>query len=117
MPIRKFQIHCSNVEDRPQDHDYDVILSTPAGEGTLATLFRSQSSEWSHPGEKVLEILDNGNGYKILHQSDSQLSGKVTRQIQYHELSELFILLAILNRSGSLDNPSAIEVVGDLLPL
>ena len=71
-------------------HDYDVTVEL-TDDGTLYTMYRSKNNYWDESvrGEKVMSILDDGDGITI--------SPKVGKNLDYAETAELFALLSFIN--------------------
>jgi hypothetical protein len=67
------------------NHEYTITKKNSA-KGEVTTLFRSLSSDWTEAvrGEKVLKMIDSGNGVTFDREMQS---------LDYSELAELQILL------------------------
>lgn len=65
-------------------YEYEILLEETE-KGTLYSLHFSSSRKWTFPGDKILSILDTGNGWK--------LSQKIGKEMDYSFATELKILL------------------------
>lgn len=75
-----------NINGPVDSHEYDIDLNLEGGVGY--TLYRSNSSEWTDPGEEVATLKDDGDGIFICH-------GDTEIRMDYHEADELLALLLI----------------------
>lgn len=75
-----------------KEHDYNISVQD-INKGTLYGLYRSMSSNWTEGcrGEKVMEILDDGNGY----------ISKLSKNLDYSQGVELLILLTFMNHNDN----------------
>lgn len=87
--IKTFQI-VDDMGEEGYSHDYDVTVED-TDEGTLYTMYRSKNHFWNEDarGEKVMSVLDNGDGYTF--------SPRVGKELDYAEGSELYAILAFIN--------------------
>jgi hypothetical protein len=69
-------------------HDYNLVVD----ENTFK-LHYSNASHWHHKGELILELENDGNGYKLLVPLEKK------HRINYSEAEELYILLSAAKES------------------
>lgn len=69
-------------------YDYDLVI-----EDNQYKLFYSNAEHWSHKGELVLGLEDDGWGYKLIKSLDKK------HRIDYSETLELYILLVAVKES------------------
>ena len=84
-------------------HDY-TIFCKKIKKGILYELYISPKEDWAedYKNEKVLSIVDNGNGYKI--------SYHIGKNIEYHKMVELYVLLSFIQHYDDIYKGSIIKV-------
>jgi hypothetical protein len=70
------------------EYDYDLVI-----EDNQYKLFYSNAEHWTHKGELVLGLEDDGEGYKLIKPLDEK------NRIDYSEAEELYILLSCVKES------------------
>jgi hypothetical protein len=87
-----------NLKDQQGNVDYTVIHEEFEKHVSQTTLYRSMDKLWSDPGEKLLQLRNDGNGFVMSyrHASFPKLSKKKI-ELPYNSWAELFLLMKTVN--------------------
>lgn len=88
LKTRKFVL-----KDSDGVQDYTVIHEEFKESVRVTTMYRSENKIWIRPGEMILRVIDDGNGYFITHQEDRFTRG----QIGYHTWANMFLLMRTIH--------------------
>jgi hypothetical protein len=72
-----------------EKHEYDILVEE-TDDGTLYSMFRSNSAVWTIAGEFIVSIRDTGGGFTF--------SKKLTKELDYSEFIEMKILFNLVAR-------------------
>ena len=75
-------------------HEYDIVEHVNGEGHEIVTLYRSNDPIWSESarGEKVLTIIDTGNGVIFPKK-------EFTNEVGYDKYAELYILMSFVNKA------------------